>query len=453
MSAPDERGNTSIYSRENILSLYLPAIILGLGTGVAAPAIPVYAKSFDVSFGTASLVFIVYLAGGMLAAIPTGFLIDRIGRRKVLLAGPILLGISSILVATAQSFELLLLWRLVGGAAQQMWQIARLAMIADTGGDRQRGRQITGMVAMTSAGNLLGPAVGGFLATVWDVRVPFIVHGCLAILAIVPSFLMVRETAPELRSGAAQPRGEASRSRQGWLSWGVLWGLPFLAAFLMVQTDESGKTRLRLWPFFVLAFFLAQFLGSVTRGTLFSGTVNLYPVYAYNAGPDVVGLLNALGAAVGLPITFAAGALMDRFGRKVTIVPGFVILGLGLAFTSLTAFMAMPFPAFVVAFVWFQLGVSITSGNMQVIGSDIAPSHAKGQFFSAWRFVGEIGQLASPAAFAFLAEAYAYGAAFGFLTITAFGTALVLGLLVRETLGSGPTSTSAPEPRPAPAAA
>src|SRR3954466_8103844 len=135
MSAPEQRNNTRVYSRENFLSLYLPAIVLALGQGVAAPALPIFAKSFDVTFGTASLVFIVYMVGAMLATIPTGYLIDRIGRRKIVLAGPILLGVSSLLVATSQSFEMLLLWRLVGGAAQQMWQLARLAMIADTGGD------------------------------------------------------------------------------------------------------------------------------------------------------------------------------------------------------------------------------------------------------------------------------------------------------------------------------
>ena len=38
MSAPNQRSNTRVYSRENFLSLYLPAIVLGLGQGVASPA-------------------------------------------------------------------------------------------------------------------------------------------------------------------------------------------------------------------------------------------------------------------------------------------------------------------------------------------------------------------------------------------------------------------------------
>ena len=57
-----ERLSTGI-SRETLLSLYVPAFILSLGTGIAAPALPIFAKSFGVSFGVASLVLIVYSVG------------------------------------------------------------------------------------------------------------------------------------------------------------------------------------------------------------------------------------------------------------------------------------------------------------------------------------------------------------------------------------------------------
>ena len=55
-----------------------------------------------------------------------------------------------------------------------------------------------------------------------------------------------------------------------------------------------------------------------------------------------------------------------------TLLSVALVVALALAFTALTAFTQMPFSAFVAAFIWFQLGQSITSGNMQVIGSDIA---------------------------------------------------------------------------------
>jgi MFS family permease len=112
-------------------SLYVPAFILALGTGVATPALPVFAKSFDISFGTASLVIVLQLAGTALCSVPTGFMIDRFGRRKVIIAGPILSAVSSVLTATAGSFPELLFWRFLNGWATGMWTMGRITMIAE----------------------------------------------------------------------------------------------------------------------------------------------------------------------------------------------------------------------------------------------------------------------------------------------------------------------------------
>ena len=132
---------------------------------------------------------------------------------------------------------------------------------------------------------------------------------------------------------------------------------------------------------------------------------------------------------------------MDRFGRKKTVVPGFALLGLTLGFIAFTAYAGLPLETYVVGFIAMQAAQNITSGNMQVIGSDIAPAHARGKFFGVWRLIGEIGQVGSPVAYAFLAENSGYGTAFLFLTATALSTALVLATQVKEPLRPAPVQT------------
>ena len=82
--------NTRVLGRENLLTIYLPAATLAAGAGIAAVALPIYVTSFHVSVGVASQVFVAQLLGSMAATVPTGFLIDRFGRRKILLLGPAL---------------------------------------------------------------------------------------------------------------------------------------------------------------------------------------------------------------------------------------------------------------------------------------------------------------------------------------------------------------------------
>jgi MFS family permease len=72
-----------IVSSYQLLTLYFPAFILALGYSIATPAIPIFAKSFDTSFAIASLVIVAHALGGLIAAVPTGFLVDRLGRRPI----------------------------------------------------------------------------------------------------------------------------------------------------------------------------------------------------------------------------------------------------------------------------------------------------------------------------------------------------------------------------------
>src|SRR5947207_4298456 len=105
---PAEVGGERAISKETILSLYLPSIMLSLGMGIAAPVIPAYAKTFGVGFGAASLILIVEPWGGVVSTFPTGYLIDRLGRRPVLLMGPFLTALSAFMTAFAWSFPVLL---------------------------------------------------------------------------------------------------------------------------------------------------------------------------------------------------------------------------------------------------------------------------------------------------------------------------------------------------------
>lgn len=404
---PEEQKETGIFSRYNLLSLYLPAVILALGTGIASPALPVFTKSFEISFGVASLVIIVHMVGGALASVPTGYMIDRIGRRKIVLTGPILTALSSFLIVTAHSFPELLVYRFLGGWASQMWSLARLAIIADTGKSTQRGRQITGMMSMEGVGRLLGPAVGGFVAH-WDIRIPFILHGLFCLIAVIPSFKMIEETAPSRLASQGGSRD------QGTISF------------------RASLASLFIFP--VMMLFFVQFLVALTRGLVWGGTLNLYAVYAYDVGAAMLGILATVSSVVGIPITFAAGHLMDRFGRKTTVVPGFSLLSASLFFMAATAYAHLSFTAFVVAFLAVHWAQSLTGGSMQTMGSDLAPPNARGQFFGVWRFMQDIGTVLSPTLFTLIAEYYGFTAAFLFLSVTALSVAALVGTQVSETL-------------------
>jgi MFS family permease len=200
------------------------------------------------------------------------------------------------------------------------------------------------------------------------------------------------------------------------------------------STGPSSGTIAALLTFPVLMFFLAQLLANLTRGTTMSGTLHLYAVYAFDVDAKTVGLLASGASMVGLPIIFSTGFIMDRFGRTATIVPGFMLAGIAMSAMAAIAFLHGPFSVYVPAFLALQFSLSLTAGNMQVIGSLIAPAHVRGRFFGVWRLIGEGGSALSPALFALIASAASYGVSFAFLGACSIGAAVVLWTTVRQSL-------------------
>jgi MFS family permease len=394
----------SVVSRQLLLSLYAPAAVLALGQSMVAPVIPNLTRSYNVGLAEASLVFVAFGAGAVLATFPAGYLMDRIGRRPVLLSGPVLEAIGSAMTPFAHSFPELLFWRLLVGAAGQLWQQGRLLVITDTAPVNQRARQMQWMTGMMREGQLLGPSLGGFMADYFGYSVPFLIHAGMTLAIVLPSFSLIRESAPHRNLQAKQTTSEAgARPSEGWR--------PVIAYLLTFQ---------------VVVFLVIQVTAQLSRGGQDQGSLVLYAVYAYGMRPAELGLLNTIAVIFGIPVPFLTGYLMDRFGRRAVIAPGFAAYGVALVIMSLTAFFPLPVSYFLASYVLVQAAAGTTGGTMQVLGTDLAPAENRGRFFAIWRTLAQAGSLVAPAAYAFLAEHVSYGV--GFLYLAACASVVVIGV-------------------------
>ena len=398
------------FDRTTLLSMHLPAITIGFGLGATAVVVPAMTKDLGEGVLATMMVFILQQLGTAVAPIPTGFLLDRIGRRKILLAGPLLIALSSLLIVrvivTDGSIIEILVYRFFAGIGEQMWMLSRLTVIADTSEAQQRGKQITSMFGVQQIGTLTGPIVGGAASVAIGLWVPFAIHGVIVVLGVLPSFFVVKETLQ--RTPAAN--GATAAPRQGLSRKDLLTPpIPFV--------------------------FTAQFLANVTRGGIFGGGVIVtYASFGFGMNELEIGTLRSVMAFASIPITFTAGYVMDRYGRKFTIVPGLMLSGLAMSFLALTNYLDVDKAVFVVAFVAVHLAVSLISGNMQTLGTDVAPAHARGAFFGVSRLVAQTGALSSPSSFALLITVSTFTVAFSLLAATAFAAGLVVFFGIPETL-------------------
>ena len=402
-SSDAARPAAAALSWDAFLSTYLPALILALGTGIVLPAVPTLARSFDVSFGVASGVVTAFLLGNLAGTIPSGWLIDRYGSRPVIIAGPALVAAIGVLVAMAHSFPQLLVLRFFNGCAAQMWLMARLATISHSAPPGQRGRQVTWMFGMDHTGKLAGPVVGGFIGSDWGVHAPFLVYAALALLALAPAWLYSEGTPPRERVAHQK----------------VSVALRFRSLAQMVRSR--------------LVYFGVALFAGMTRGPTQADLYHLYAAFAYQLGPKEIGYLATAGALLSWPVGFLAGWMMDRFGRKRTMVPGFAGVALSTVALALAAFLHLSLAWYVALFL---LGITLqglTSGSVQTVGADVAPPEARGTFLGLWRFTSQGGAALSPIMFAVLADMVNYGSSFLFIAASAATVAFLLVRYVPET--------------------
>jgi len=408
-----EKGGNFFSRNQFVFSLLLPAMLMSIGRGFTMPVIPLIARDeFGINAAGAVLTIVAPMAGGVLSTLPTGYVIDRFGRRVTLVVAPLVMGIAAFLAYFAGSYLEFLAWLLLGGIAQQAWQMSRLAAIADSVRSNLRGRQITSMSSVQRVGSLGGPVLGGLLAVTVDVRAPFLVFGVLGVLAVVPSYLLIKETAPTVLA-----RRGGTKLEQADTSWGKL-----------------------LTPS-VLILFAAQFSANVARGGIqgHGGTYFIFLAFAYERDALFLGVVTSATGIVGIPIMLLSGHIMDRWGRKRQIVPAALMVGGGIGLMATTAALSLPLAVFVAAFVWINIGISMMAGTMQTLGSDVAPPTARGKFFGVNRLIAEAGSMMNPVAFGGVlalvgATAAGYAGAFAIMSGAAFVSASLVGFGLRETL-------------------
>jgi DHA1 family tetracycline resistance protein-like MFS transporter len=297
--------------RAKIGTVFLIVFIDLVGFGMIIPILPLYAERFSPSPIVFGVFMAAYSAMQFLAAPVLGRLSDRFGRRPVLLVSLLGSAAGYVLLALAGSMELLILSRVIDGISGGNIATAQ-AVIADITGPEQRARGMGIVGAAFGLGFILGPAIGGVLASVgpW-------VPGAGAAAASLVAFCLVWTVLPETRPQDARltRRAHPLNPRQLALALGdkrlaaclfivfvmVFAFSNFEATFaqLMARNFEFGMREVSF------LFVYAGLLAAIVQGLLVGRLVAV-------AGEErlvLTGSVVALAAAVVLPGIDSFGAL------------------------------------------------------------------------------------------------------------------------------------------------
>ncbi len=398
---------------KGLILLYTSTLLAGMWAMIL-PTIPVLAMSFQISPGTAAQI-VTALAVGRFVGLPvSGVILDRLGTRTALIAGPAAACIAALLGAAMPWFSLMLFFILLIGAADSVWVIAREVAGIDLARQDQRGRILSGFHGVNNIGLALGPVVGGVLTESIGFRGVFFVYGACAGLAVALGF-------PTKDSKPVHKEAPASATVKGWSLAALSARLRGLKEIFHQIPPDLRSTYVVL----VLAT-LTSFMHRVTTQSM----LPLYGSAQLGLGPKEIGLLFSISGFFVFLMILPAGFVIDKIGRKWATVPSTGIPAI--------AFLLIPFVesffqlAVLLAFLGVANGLSL--GSLATSTFDVVPPSARGRLQAARRTVAEIGAVGAPLLGGILADKFNPAVPFLAYAPLLVLSALLLAWLGRETL-------------------
>ncbi|GAA4739070.1 MFS transporter [Gordonia alkaliphila] len=379
-------------------------VVIALGYGLIAPALPIFASTFGVSVTAVSAVISAFAVMRLAFAPATGRLVTVLGERRIYLTGLIIVAASTLACAFAASYWQLLVFRAAGGIGSTMFTVSAMALLIRLAPPQIRGRASGYFSAGFLIGNLTGPLIGAALIG-GGLKLPFVVYAiALVIAALGVAFFMPAVPAHAVDGAGGAPKTVetvtfatacrdsayravlASNFAQGWASMGVRIAL--VPLFITQGLGESDA-----WAGVILAFY---------------------------AGGNMIAIL-------------VAGRLSDTYGRRPILLPG-----LAIAAASTLTLGYSPNLAVAVALTTIAgIGSGLFAPTHQAaLGDVLGTSQRGGSALAAYGMASDLGAVIGPLAAGAVATAFGYGPAFlltGLVVVVAF----VLWLPARETNPSG----------------
>ena len=168
-----------------ILILAAVAFVSQVGVSVMLPLLPLFAIELGADpfvLGLMTSAFAVTNAVGQLGG---GFLADRFGARGLVPGGWAVYAACNLLIATAAAALPLIAYRSLAGLGAGVALSAERIYLAGIVDETVLAFANSVLSAAGSAGTLLGPAVGGLIAAVSDLRMPFLLVGATSAVGVV----------------------------------------------------------------------------------------------------------------------------------------------------------------------------------------------------------------------------------------------------------------------------
>ena len=407
--------------RYHSVSLLCAVVALNsLGMGLVAPVLPLFLEhEYGVTAAEVGIAVGLFGIGRLVTSVPAGYLSQRYGRRRILGLGAAINVAGAAMVSLSFSYLWLTGWRFVSGFGGSIFLTVATIYLRDESTPETRGRLLSLQELSILAGQIVGPLVGGYLASIFGLRVPLYGQAVLMAASLVVIVAALPESrwreaaerpGPRSPGSPAQPAGDAPDPAR-----------------------RRAIRRLIFSPAFILVGMFALMIVANRQGARLS----VMPLFGRQKGfgPDDLGIWLSVTHFPQFFTTIASGYLSDRFGRKTPILPSVILITLGIA-----------------AFIWsgnlwqlllsgvlLGMGEGLGSPAGTVFFADIAPPGLEGVTIGLLRTFGGVGTVLGALVLGAIADVSSFSWSLWIDTAVFALSGIGLVIFVRETYRRRPT--------------
>lgn len=266
------------------------------GIGLVIPVMPQYLETFGVAGQALGFIIASFALGQFLFSPLAGDLSDKLGRKKLIIVGLVIFSASQLWFGLATYEWMLYAARFISGIGGAFLIPATMAFVADITTLEERGKGMGFLGASMSLGFMIGPALGGFLASV-SLSFPFYMASLAALISGIISLIIL----PDIKNIVSEIPPEPKKREN-----------------IITQMKNSVKT-----PYFMMLIIIFVFTFGIAN---FQTTFSLYVDHKYNYTPQDIAIVLTVGGFIGVIVqTLVVEKLFKRFGELNVILVNLIV--------------------------------------------------------------------------------------------------------------------------------
>ncbi len=324
-----------------------------LGGALLFPFFSLYlTKKFQIGMTQVGLIFGMFAISSFLGSMIGGALTDRWGRKKILLFGLAMSGLSSVLMGVIDLLPMFLIVTLLVGILSDVAGPAYNSLVADLLPEEKRAQGFGILRVVANLAVTIGPLIGGFLASK-SYLILFITDATTSIITATILYFTLKETYHPKETGAAQE-----------------------------SMAETFKGYFRVIRDSAFVGFLVASIISVLVYMQMNTTLAVYLRDNHGVPEQGFGYILSLNAAMVVLFQFSITRRISRYRPLIIMTIGTLFYAAGFAMYGFIS----AFWLFLLAMAIITIGEMLVTPVSQSIVARMAPEDMRGRYMAVYGF-------------------------------------------------------------------